>query len=217
MTQLTSHVRARPELMASALAGIVSALALPAAMLPVTRALLGWNVAVWLYLLFVLTLMLRANHERLRRVALAHAEGAAAVLTVVVGAALASLAGIVLELAAAKAPGTAHVLPRVLFALVTVTGSWLLLPTLFTLTYASLYYRPARGAGLVFPGADAQYKPGYGDFAYVAFTIAVACQTSDVAVTQPAMRRMVLVQSLLSFAFNTAILAFTVNIAASMF
>ncbi len=47
--------------------------------------------------------------------------------------------------------------------------------------------------------------------------IAVAAQTSDVGVTSTAMRRVVLMQALLSFAFNTAILAFTINIAASLF
>ena len=48
-------------------------------------------------------------------------------------------------------------------------------------------------------------------------SIAVASQTSDVSVSTRAMRRLVLVQSLLSVAFNTAILAFTINIAASLF
>ena len=41
--------------------------------------------------------------------------------------------------------------------------------------------------------------------------------TSDVAVSTQRMRRLVLLQSLLSFGFNTAILAFTINLAASMF
>ena len=47
--------------------------------------------------------------------------------------------------------------------------------------------------------------------------IAVAAQTSDVGVTSTAMRREVPMQALLSFAFNTAGLAFTINIAASLF
>jgi uncharacterized membrane protein len=52
---------------------------------------------------------------------------------------------------------------------------------------------------------------------YVSFTIAVACQTADVAVTSPRMRRLVLLQSVMAVAFNTAILAFTINVAASLF
>ena len=88
---------------------------------------------------------------------------------------------------------------------------------LFTLNYASQYYRVEKGEGMLFPGATEHFKPGYLDFAYFSFTIAVALQTSDVAVTTPVMRRMVLVQSLLAFVFNTTILAFTINIAASLF
>ena len=102
-------------------------------------------------------------------------------------------------------------------ALATVAGSWLLLPTVFALTYASAYYRPVHGSGLQFPGADETFKPGYGDFLYVSFTIVVAAQTADVSISTSVMRRLVLLQSLLSFAFNTAILAFTINIAVSLF
>ena len=96
-------------------------------------------------------------------------------------------------------------------------GSWLLLPTIFALNYASACYRASHGSGLQFPGADESFNPDYGDFLYFSFTIAVASQTADVSVSTQAMQRLVLLQSLLSFAFNTAILAFTVNIAASMF
>jgi uncharacterized membrane protein len=217
MKRLLQHVHARPRLVGSAVAGVAAALLLPGAQHLVTRALFGWNVAVWLYLALVLAMMLRADHERLRRVALIQAEGAATVLAGAVLAALASLVGIVAELAAAKQPGATHALPHVLFALATVAGSWLLLPTLFALTYASLYYRHTAGVGLNFPSQDAAFKPDYMDFLYFSFTIAVASQTADVSVNNPRMRRLVLLQSLLSFVFNTAILAFSINIAASMF
>ena len=103
------------------------------------------------------------------------------------------------------------------FALVTVIGSWLLLPTLFAVTYASRYDRATHSAGLNFPTADNDFKPDYGDFLYFSFTIAVASQTADVSVSTSPLRRLVLMQSVLSFAFNTAILAFTINVAASMF
>ena len=84
-------------------------------------------------------------------------------------------------------------------------------------TYASLYFRTAHGSGLQFPDVDGSFKPDYLDFLYFSFTIAVASQTADVSVSTQSMRRLVLVQSILSFGFNTAILAFTINIAASMF
>ena len=129
--------------------GIVAGMVVPATYSAVTRALLGWNVAAWLYLALVSAMMWRSDHTRLRRVAVAQSERAVAVLTVVVLAVFASLAGIVIELARAKVPG----IPHAIFALVTVAGSWLLMPTLFTLTYASVYWRTAHGEGLRFPDA----------------------------------------------------------------
>lgn len=211
------HVRARPRLATSLLIGAVIAALLPANDHWVTRCLLGWNAAVWLYLGLVGLMIARSDHDRMRRVAQAHAEGAATVLALVAAAAVASLVGIVFELSAAKAPGATHAVPHVALALSTVAAGWALLPVLFTLTYASTYYAGAQAGGLRFPDSDAGLRPGYGDFLYFSFTIAVASQTADVSVASTPMRRLVLMQALLSFLFNTAILAFTINIAASMF
>ena len=216
MKRVVHHVKARPRLLFSAAVGAAIGVGLPDVGSPVTRALLGWNIGVWLYLVLIGTMMLRADHHRLRQVARAHAEGAKTVSLVVAVAALASIVAIALELAAAKT-GARQALPHALFALATVAGSWLLLPTLFTLDYASLYYRVEAGEGLLFPDASPGFRPDYLDFLYFSFTIAVALQTSDVTITSRAMRRLVLVQSLLAFVFNTTILAFTVNIAATLF
>lgn len=217
MKSIGSHVVSRPRLFISAGAGLVAGLAATDIGNVVTRALVGWNVGVWLFLAIMGTMMLRANHARLRRTAAGHAEGAAVVLAVVVIAALVSLGGIVAELSAAKAASAHHRLPHVLLALATVTGSWLLVPTLFTLNYASLYFHHPVGPGLKFPDQEAGFAPDFTDFLYFAFTIAVASQTSDVSITTREMRRLVLLQSLLSFVFNTTILALTINIAASLF
>ena len=218
MHPFVSHVQAHVRLATAMALGLATALALPAqAFSPVSRGLLGWNVAVWLYLALLAWTMARADHHHLRRVADSQAESAGTVLALVSMAAIVSLLGTVLELGAAKQiPGTVA-LPHVALALVTVLGSWLLVPTVFALTYASRYYRSRPPGGLQFPGADAAFTPGYGDFLYFSITIAVACQTADVSVNQPAMRRLVLTQSMLAFAFNTAILALTINIAASLF
>jgi uncharacterized membrane protein len=201
----------------SAAIGLLIAVIAPGIEHAVTRALLGWNVGVWLFLVLVAVMMLKADHERLRRSAIAQAEGAAAVLTLVIAAAIVSIGAIVIELSAAKGTQAHHAWPHVLFALATVAGSWLLLPTLFAMNYASLYYRTAHGAGLKFPEPDQTFRPDYADFLYFSFTIAVACQTADVSISTRPMRRLVLLQSVLSFAFNTTILAFTINIAASLF
>jgi len=217
MSGLIAHLQTRPRLFISAGAGVAASALAPGIAHFTTRALLGWNVAVWLFLVLIGMMMLRADHDRLRRAAVAQAEGAAVVLTLVIVAAIASLGAIVVELSAAKLPGSHHAWPHVLFALTTVAGSWLMLPTLFALNYASLYYRMAHGSGLKFPEPDQTFKPDYADFLYFSFTIAVASQTADVMITNRPMRRLVLLQALLSFVFNTTILAFTINIAASLF
>jgi len=217
MSHLFKHIQTRPRMFICAAVGTAAGVLTPGIAHVVTRSLLGWNVGVWLFLVMIGVMMLRADHDRLRRSAIAQAEGAAAVLTLVIVAAVVSIVAIVIELAAAKGPDAHHALPHVLFALATVTGSWLLLPTLFSLNYASLYYRTTRGGGLKFPEPDETFKPDYADFLYFSFTIAVACQTADVTITNRPMRRLVLLQSLLSFVFNTTILAFTINIAASLF
>lgn len=198
--------------MGSLIAGVATALLLPGTFGGVPRALVGWNVAVWLYLALVGWMMLHADHRRLQRISQIQAESAGTVLTVVSVASVVSLLGSVVELSAARSA-----MPHLVLALSTVIGSWLLLPTEFSLSYASLYYASSVPGGLEFPGAEPHFKPDYGDFLYVSMTIAVACQTADVTVTTSSMRRTVLLQSLLSFAFNTAILALTINIAATLF
>lgn len=213
----------RPRLLAAIAFGIATGWLLPVAMRGVTRLLLGWNATVWLYLGLVSVMMLRADHGRLKRHAAAHAEGAVAVLIIAVAAAAVSLAAIVAELGAAKAGNAQPAGPPMLLALATLVGSWLLLPVEFALAYASRYYVGGpRPGGLAFPGPDdggngAASAPHYADFLYFSFTIAATAQTSDVAVTTRAMRRLVIAHGVVSFAFNTMVLALAINMAASQF
>ena len=197
--------------------GAVAGVAWPDVQTLLSRLLIGWNVATWSYLGWVLFLLLRADAGHMKRVALAQAESAATVLLVVTSAAVASLVAVVFELMAAKAAGPSHMLVHGAFAAITVIGSWLLLPVLFALSYAATYYAREPDAGLEFPGATASFEPDHTDFLYFAFTISVTAQTSDVAVSTRPMRRLVLWHSVLAFIFNTTILAFSINAAASFF
>jgi uncharacterized membrane protein len=143
------------------------------------------------------------------------AEGLPVMLLLAVAGALASFGAIALELGTAKQAHTASGLTLV-FAIATVCSSWLLLPVEFGIAYASLYHGEGKAAhGLEFPGDD-EGPPDYGDFLYFSITVAATSQTSDVGVSSRAMRRLVLVQSLLAFVFNTGVLALTVNILASL-
>ena len=218
MRALFAHLRAHPHLVGAGVAGLLVGLVAPGNHGTVARCLLGWNVGVWFYLFWTGWTMTQSNHERLERVARAQAEGAGTVLAIVALAAVASFGAIVTELANIKGATPRLALTHVLYVLSTVVGSWVLLPTLFSLNYASLYHVSANdGGGLKFPDESVDFEPDYSDFLYFSFTIAVASQTSDVLVTNRAVRRVVLLQSVLSFVFNTTILAFTINMAASLF
>lgn len=210
-------LQARKRLIGAVAAGVLVAVVLPGPSDWVTRGLVGWNVMVWSYLALVGLMMVQADHHSLRRIAQAQAESATVVLSVVVLAALFSLAGIVVELSAAKGTDASHAWPHLAFVLATVSGSWLLVPIEYALAYASTFHRSGDTPGLRFPDADPAFEPHYWDFLYFSFTIAVASQTADIAVVTPSMRRLVLLHSVLSFVFNTAILAFTINVAAGMF
>ncbi len=218
MTASFAHLRAHPHLVGAGVAGLLVGLVAPGNHGATARFLLGWNVGVWFYLLWTGWTTTHSNHERLERVARAQAEGAGTVLAIVALAAIASFGAIFTELAGIKGATPRLALPHVVYVLSTVVGSWVLLPTLFSLNYASLYHVSAGdGGGLKFPDECADFEPDYSDFLYFSFTIAVASQTSDVLVTNRAVRRVVLLQSVLSFVFNTTILAFTINMAASLF
>ena len=96
-------------------------------------------------------------------------------------------------------------------SLANVALCWALTHTAFTLRYAHLYYRrDEEGVGGVeFPGGA---QPSYFDFAYLAFTIGMCFQVSDTTVSSPQIRRTVLLHAVLSFVYNTAILAFVLNL-----
>ena len=222
MKALIAQLRVRPRLLVAIGVGIAAGVLLPESIRGVTRLLLAWNTAVWLYLILVAKLMRHPDHGHLRRLATAQAEGAGAVLAIAVAAAVASMAAIFVELSGAKASAAGLAWPHVLLALATIASSWLLLPFEFALSYASRYFvAGGAGGGLDFPGMDESAggtsAPNYTEFLYFSFTIAATAQTSDVGVTTRAMRKLVIAHAVLSFAFNTMVLALAINIAASLF
>ncbi|MFL6663894.1 MAG: DUF1345 domain-containing protein, partial [Rhizobacter sp.] len=94
---MANHLRARPRMVVATIVGIAAGVACPADSV-VSRWLVGWNAGVWLYLVLIALSMIRSDHVRMRKAALAHAEGAIAVSVVIIAAALASFAAIALEL-----------------------------------------------------------------------------------------------------------------------
>ncbi len=208
-------VRFHPRLLLSVLVGLLVGFGARLELPPLQCAVVGWDVFVWLYLIMMWVLMARADATEVREFAEQEDESATVVLMLVCVAASASLFAIILQLAGAKdLEGTEQLLHYV-STVATVLGSWFLVGTIFAVHYTRLFYNADRDdPPLKFPGDTAQ--PDYWDFLYFSFTLSAAVQTSDVAVQQTAMRKVVLAHTVMGFLFNAVILGMSINIAASL-
>ncbi|QNK64884.1 DUF1345 domain-containing protein [Pedobacter sp. PAMC26386] len=119
---------------------------------------------------------------------------------------------------------------HILLSVAAVMCAWALVHTIFVFRYAHLYYetkgksavKPANGLAEAKEDADVKYKeglefpeektPDYLDFTYFSFVIGMTFQVSDVEISSRRIRRLALMHSLVSFAFNTVIVALSINI-----
>lgn len=204
-------IRARARLFVSILFGL-AILALQGwlpgwnAQLPF-RALIAWNASVALYLVLALAMFLRTKVDHIRRYAIMQDDGRFLILAVTGIAAFASLAAIILLLGGGERGAT-----RLTLATITIALSWAAIHTTFALHYAHDYYRGAKPGGLNFPDDE---HPDYWDFVYFSFIIGMTAQVSDVGISDKIIRRTATAHGVVSFLFNTALLALMVNIAAS--
>jgi uncharacterized membrane protein len=212
--KLVRIVRARPRLFACVAVGMVVSAALTFTVWRIAwRLLIAWDIAVSLYLALVLRLAWIAESHHIRGHARREDEGRFAILALTALAALASLGAIFALLGGAGTDGRRP--PDLVLATVTILISWAFTHTMFALHYAHEYYdrNGGNGGGMTFPGD--RVEPDYWDFLYFSFVIGMCAQVSDVTVTSQSIRRTVLGHSVVSFIFNAALLALTVNIAAS--
>lgn len=154
----------------------------------------------------------------------AHAQdsGRTLIFCFVVVAAFASLLAIIILLKETSDKTDQGIYAEILIPLGCVAGSWWLLHTVFTLRYAHFFYcdidhdsgRKIKPEGLRFPEDD---EPDYLDFTYFSFVIGMTFQVSDVEITSKRIRRLAWLHGILAFAFNTFIVAFTINIIAGFF
>jgi uncharacterized membrane protein len=211
-----TYFRARLRLLIAILAGVICFIALPPELGYLQRLLIGWNVLAWLYLFFMWFRMMRTRVQDIPHIARLQDESAGLVLSMVILGCLVSILAILIELTSLKhLSGT----PRVLHLLLTgstLVVSWALLPTSFAMHYAHHHYlhRSQDIAPIFFP--EKPEEPGYWDFLYFSFTIAVASQTADVATGTTDIRQIALLQSVISFVFNLAILGLSVNVGAGL-
>jgi uncharacterized membrane protein len=208
-------IRARPRLFASCVVGVAAIVVLAALSnwRPVMRGLIGWDIGIGLYVILAFEMMARSNVHEIRRRAATQDEGAIVILVLTVATALASLLAIVALLGTSTAGAARQRSSELILATITIVLSWAFIHTMFALHYAHEFYDQSGAPGLAFPGGED--KPDYWDFVYFSLVIGMTAQVSDVGITTKEIRRTVAAHGVVSFFFNAALLALTVNIAAS--
>jgi len=220
--RMTGPFGPRPRLTASILVGLLAGLACLAFphMKLSTRLIVGWDALSLAFLGSMLITMLDHTPTDIRARAALDDEGRGVILALVLLAAAASVWAVGAELSLAKdAKGLMKAL-RIGLAFGTVIGSWLMVQMIFALHYAHEFYGVDEddgvrdAGGLEFPGDK---EPDYWDFLHFSIVIGAACATADVNFTSKGLRQLGTVHSLVAFAFNTVIVALTINLTAGLF
>ncbi len=182
-----------------------------------TRALLAWDAGSVVFLALIAIMFRPSRDSTIQADATRQEEGEWTVFAIIIAATVASFAAIIGEFSASKAMAPSAKLLHVGLVAATLLGSWLLTHTVFSLRYAHEYYETKPGGdvvgGLAFPGGQ---NPDYWDFFYFSIVLGMTFQVSDVQIESREMRRLATVHGLLSFLFNTVILALSVNIASGL-
>jgi uncharacterized membrane protein len=211
------NLDARQRLLLSIVAaGIVFSL-LPSSMLLPTRILVTWDFGILLLLTLIGVLVSFTTPQQMRDRVQNQDETPSAILAFVISAASASFFAIIFILSNAKGLPPVIASLHVGLSIIAIICSWLLTHTVFALHYAHNYYSKdddsespsSEAGGLDFPDED---LPDYWDFLYFSLVIGMTSQVSDVAISSRSLRRIALVHGVLSFIFNTAILALSMNI-----
>lgn len=215
--------RDRPRMIGAIGLGLAVALALyavPNDLRWSTRCILAWDSAAGAFIVLMTLMMLDCDVDQIQARAAAQDEGRGLTLALSVISATTSILAIAAELSLAKSDHGWVKALRVGLAFATICISWYFTHLIFALHYAHEYYSPdphgpdPQRGGLGFPGKGAA---DYWDFVHFAVVIGVASQTADISFTSKALRRIGTIHGVLSFVFNTVVLALTINLLAGLF
>jgi uncharacterized membrane protein len=176
--------------------------------------LLTWITFALVVIILDWIIIFSSHPREVRKIAKLQDSSRTFIFLFVIAASVVSMSAIVFLLKSVKGLSKQSVNEHILLAIGAVIISWWLVHTIFTLLYAHLYYDNDTGetrkeGGLFFPGKE---EPDYLDFVYFSFVIGMTFQVSDVEITSRRIRRFALLHALMSFAFNTAILALSINV-----
>ena len=196
---------------------LVGCLLPPQLRLPV-RSIVAWDIGVIVFLVLAVLMINSSNNDVVRSRAIADREHRWQILLGVLIGSGVSLLAIIYMLKDGKNLAPQLLTLHVTLAIITVICSWLLTHTMFALYYAHSYYvreieHPDYPPSLDFPR---EKQPDYWDFMYFSFVIGMTSQVADVSINSRRFRRLCLVHGILSFFFNTAIVAMNINLIAGL-
>ena len=216
-SRLAQILRSRIRLWIGSSVGLAILLVLPRDMHIATRLLISWNLASTLYLGLTFAMMANSDEEKLQKRAIMYQEGRWVVLILVATAAVAALLATVQIVHGLKTLAPATVPLHLALCGATIVTSWLFMNINLALIYAHEYFGPGyqkrQAPALQFPEEP---NPDYWDFVYFSLVIGMTFQVSDVEIQSRLLRRLAAFHGVVSFFFNTFIIAISVNIAASV-
>jgi uncharacterized membrane protein len=215
MAALVRHQDARHRLVLGVAAGVVVFFAARESLRLWSATIAAWNTFAGVILLLDWRIIWTTPQRKIRERAQQEDLSRLLIFIFVVVASCAALFAVGFLIRAHKGQSGGHFAVHLLLTLSTVISSWALLHTVYSLRYAHAYYGDSdepgvhqHAGGLMFPG---DRPPNYFDFAYFSFVVGMTCQVSDVQITSRRMRGITLIHSVLSFGFNTIILALLIN------
>jgi len=183
-------------------------------------ALTTWIGCALTIILFNWITIIGSHPREVKKIAKLQDSSRAFLFGFIITAAVVSLAAIIFLLKESKGLTEAERNAHIFLAITAVVISWWMVHTIFSLRYAHLYYDKdtdkggtRAGGGLDFPNTT---DPDYLDFVYFGFVVGMTFQVSDVVITDRKIRRLCLLHGLISFAFNTAIVALSINVISGM-
>lgn len=204
---------------ASILAGVAVFPFAPAWCPAMVRVVAVYDTAAIAMLAFYWTIVIRSDVAETRARAASEDPGRnVAFVIVLLAVAFGFIAAFDVLLPASKSLNSLQTAFIYALGFAAVVLGWFLIHTLLVFRYAHLYYQHGDRGGkasapLAFPGTD---EPRDLDFAYFSFVLGMTFQVSDVQIASPRIRALALAHGLVSFGYNTAILALVVNVVAGL-
>ena len=181
-----------------------------------THLMIGWDVfSICMIVISWITFFMTGTDD-IRKLCKTQDSSRPIIFVIILISTLASFLAVLL-LIITKKEGSVGASWRLPISILGMLFSWILIHTIFAFRYAHIYYGNHKSklntdaGGLEFPGDT---KPDYLDFAYFSFVLGMTFQVSDVQITSQRLRRMAMFHGLISFGFNTIMIALTINLIA---